>query len=36
LLFDEWLRSPSGQAILLQQTGTLADDVSLAELRKTI
>jgi hypothetical protein len=33
---DEWLHSPSGQAILLQQRGTLADHVSLAELRKTI
>jgi excisionase family DNA binding protein len=33
---DEWLRSQSGQAILLQQVASLADDDSLADLRKTI
>lgn len=33
---DDWLRSQSGRAILLQQAGVLADDNSLAELRATI
>ncbi|KYC43865.1 excisionase [Scytonema hofmannii PCC 7110] len=33
---DEWLRSQSGQTILLQQAGALEDDNSLAQLRATI
>jgi hypothetical protein len=33
---DDWLRSKSGRAILLQQSGTLADDDTLAQLRATI
>jgi len=33
---DDWLRSQSSQAILLQQAGSLADDDSIAELRTTI
>jgi hypothetical protein len=33
---DDWLRSKSGRAILLQQAGTLADDETLAQLRETI
>jgi excisionase family DNA binding protein len=32
---DEWLRSQSGQTILLQQAGALEDDNSLAQLRAT-
>lgn len=33
---DDWLRSKSGRAILLQQAGTLADDDTLPQLRQTI
>ncbi|KOP24078.1 excisionase [Hapalosiphon sp. MRB220] len=33
---DEWLRDQSSRSMLLQQTGALADDDSLTELRATI
>jgi len=33
---DEWLRSQDSRAILLQQAGALADDETLAGLRKDI
>ncbi|MCC5626518.1 helix-turn-helix domain-containing protein [Nostoc sp. CHAB 5715] len=33
---DDWLRSKSGRAVLLQQVGTLADDDTLAQLRTAI
>ncbi|WP_226889499.1 hypothetical protein [Nostoc sp. MG11] len=36
MAIDDWLRSKSGRAILLQQAGALADDNTLAQLRATI
>jgi excisionase family DNA binding protein len=33
---DGWLRSHDGRTILLQQSGALADDEALEELRSTI
>jgi excisionase family DNA binding protein len=33
---DEWLRGPSDKARLLQQAGSLADDESLSQLRRSI
>lgn len=33
---DDWLRSLDGRALLLQQSGALADDVSLQALRDEI
>ncbi|MBR8837267.1 MAG: helix-turn-helix domain-containing protein [Stigonema ocellatum SAG 48.90 = DSM 106950] len=36
LAIDDWLRSKSGRAILLQQAGSLADDDTLTQLRATI
>ncbi|MGA9383106.1 MAG: helix-turn-helix domain-containing protein [Phormidium sp.] len=33
---DDWLRSQSSRTVLLIQSGALADDDSLAELRTTI
>jgi hypothetical protein len=32
---DDWLRSKSGRAILLQQAGSLVDDDTLTQLRET-
>jgi excisionase family DNA binding protein len=36
LAIDDWLRSQSSRSTLLQQAEAFADDMSLAELRKTI
>jgi excisionase family DNA binding protein len=36
LAIDDWLRSNSSRSVLIQQTGALADDDSLAELRTSI
>jgi excisionase family DNA binding protein len=33
---DDWLRSKSSSSILISQSGVLADDDSLAELRESI
>jgi excisionase family DNA binding protein len=33
---DDWLRSVDGRALLLQQAGALADDDTLAALRRNI
>jgi hypothetical protein len=33
---DDWLRTPSSHAALLQQIGALADDETLTELRASI
>lgn len=33
---DEWLCSPSGRSILIQQAGVFADDDSLDDLRSSI
>jgi len=33
---EDWLRGRDGRSILLQQAGALADDDTLAELRKSI